>query len=105
MWRQYGCPMWKVTGLRLYGWSVAVALVLMAVVGAIASLPGCDKVWLVLLPGALLAAVAFPQGVNSAGGNAYLVVAGVLDALLFALPVMLCWKLIGSKRRAEEGGI
>lgn len=95
----------QITGFRLYGWSVLVAVGLMVLVGAIASIPGCDKVWLVLVPGALLAAVAFPQGVNSAGGNAYLVVAGLLDALLFALPVMLCWKLIGSKRRAEEGGI
>ncbi len=97
--------MWKVTGLQLYGWSVAVAVVLMGVVGAIASIPGCDKVWVVLLPGAFLAAVAFPQGVHSAGGNAYLAVAGVLDALLFALPVMLCWKLIGSNRRTKEDGI
>lgn len=94
--------MQQVTGLRLFRWSVLIAVGLMMLVGAIASIPGCDTVWNVLLPGAFLAAVVFPQGVNSAGGNAYLVVAGVLDALLFALPVMLCWKLIERRRRAEE---
>ena len=84
-------------GARLYGWSVLIALGLMVLVGAIASIPGCGIAWDVLLPGAFLAAVAFPQGVDSAGGNAYLAVAGVLAALLFALPVMFCWKLIGRK--------
>lgn len=92
----------QIAGLRLYGWSVLVAIGLMMLVGAIASIPGCDPVWDALLPGAFLAAVVFPQGINSAGGNAYLAVAGVLDALLFAFPVMLCWKLIGRRRGTDE---
>lgn len=90
------------SGARLYGWSIIIALGLMLLIGAIASIPGCDPAWDALLPGAFLAAVVFPQGVNSAGGNIYLVMAGILDAFLFALPVMLCWKLIGRKRKVEE---
>ena len=89
------------TGLRHYALSVIVALGLMLLVGAIANLPGCDIVWNVLLPGAFLAALVFPQGINSAGGNAYLVVAGFLDAFLFGFPVMLCWKLVGRKRNIK----
>lgn len=94
--------MQQVKGLRLYGWSVVVAIGLMMLVGGIASIPGCDPVWDALLPGAFLAAVVFPQGVNSAGGNAYLVVAGLLDALLFALPVMLCWKLVARRKESTR---
>jgi hypothetical protein len=74
----------------------------MMLVGAIASILGWSVMWDVLLPGAFLAAVAFPQGVDSAGGNAYLVVAGLLDALLFALPVMSCWKWVERSRKPKE---
>lgn len=74
----------------------------MILVGAIASIPGCSVVWDVLLPGAFLAAIAFPQGVNSAGGNAYLGVAGLLDALLFALPVVLGWKWVERSRKPKK---
>jgi hypothetical protein len=92
--------MQPVKGLRLYLWSLAISVVLVGAVAGIASVPHCSSAGVLLFPGAILAAVAFPQGVNSAGGNAYLVVAGLLDALLFALPVMFCWSLLGRKRRA-----
>jgi hypothetical protein len=90
--------MQQIKGFRLYGWSVVVAMGMMMLIGGIASIPGCDLVWDALLPGAFLAAVVFPQGINSAGGNAYLVVAGLLDALLFALPVMFCWQLAARRK-------
>jgi hypothetical protein len=99
--REYWCPMRQVKGLRLYMWSFAISVVLVAAVAGIASIPHCSSAGVLLFPGALLAAVAFPQGVNSTGGNAYLVVAGLLDALLFALPVMFCWNVMARKRRAR----
>jgi hypothetical protein len=80
--------------LRLYGWSVLIAIGLMVVIGAIGSIPGCDNVMYVLLPGAFIAALAFPEGIHSSAGGAFLILAGALDALLLALLVMLCWRLI-----------
>jgi hypothetical protein len=62
-----------------YGWSLAISIGLIAVIAGISSIPGCDNRWLLLLPGAFLAAVVLPQGVNSSGGNLYFVLAGLLD--------------------------
>jgi hypothetical protein len=90
--------MWKIR----YAWSLLIAIVLIAVVGAIASIPGCSSMWLVLLPGAFLAAVVFPQGVNSHGGNLYLVLAGVLDITLLAFLVMWVWNLIEQRREPKD---
>jgi hypothetical protein len=41
-----------------------------------------------LLPGALLAAIVIPQGPESGAGNIYLLLAGLLNSLLVAFPVM-----------------
>jgi hypothetical protein len=72
---------------------------LVAVVGAISSIPGLDNGWLLLVPGALLAALVFPQGVNSNGGVLYLVLAGLIDIALLAFPVMWAWSLIERRRK------
>jgi hypothetical protein len=89
--------MWKVR----YPWSLLVSLSLIALVAGIASIPGCSAGWLLLLPGAFLAAVVFPEGVNSDGGNLYLVLAGLLDITLLAFPVMWIWGLIERRHKAK----
>ena len=61
---------------------------LIAVIAGIACIPGCDNGMLLLLPGVLLAAVVFPQGVNSAGGTLYLVLACVLDVFIAYIQVV-----------------
>ena len=75
-------------GVRVCLQSLAISLSFVLVVAAIANEPHCSALWVVLLPGAFLAAIFFPQGVNSYGGNAYLVVAGLLNIALFALFAM-----------------
>jgi hypothetical protein len=87
--------------LRVYGWSLVISVALIALVAAIASVPHCSAIGAVLLPGALLAAIIFPQGPESGSGNIYLLLAGVLDSLLFAFPVMWTWMLIERRRRAK----
>ncbi len=97
MWREHGRSMRKVR----YAWSLLISVALMAAVGGVSSLPGCDNGWLLLVPGALLAALVFPQGVNSNGGILYLVLAGLIDLALLALIVMWVWGLIEGRRRAK----
>jgi uncharacterized membrane protein len=84
-----------------YTWSLAISLVLIVLVGTIASIPGCSVGWDLLLPGALLAAIVFPQGVNSSGGNLYLVLAAILDIVLLSFPVMWAWRLF-ERRKAQK---
>jgi hypothetical protein len=84
-----------------YAWSLVIAVALIAVVGGVSSLPGCDNGWLLLLPGALLAAVVFPQGVNSKGGVIYLVLAGLIDIALLGFLVMWIWGLIERRGSAK----
>jgi hypothetical protein len=91
--------------LRLYGWSVLIAVGLMVLVQAIVTIPGCENVGIVLLPGMLLAALVFPEGIHSDSGIAYLVLAVVLDGLLLAIPVMLCLKRVGRTRQRRREGI
>jgi hypothetical protein len=87
--------------LRVYGWSLVISVALVALVAGIASAPHCSAIGIVLLPGALLAAIVFPQGPESNAGNIYLVLAGLLDSVLFAFPVMWIWGLIQRRRKAK----
>ena len=74
--------------VRSYASSFAVALALTMLVGAIASLPRCSAVGVLLAPGMLAAAIVFPEGINSHWGTTYLVLAALLDALLLAWPLL-----------------
>ena len=87
--------------LRTYIWSLVISVVLTLLVGAIASLPRCSAIGVLLLPGALLAAIMLPQGVNSNAGNAYLVLAGLLDSIIVSFLVMGFWKLIERRKKAK----
>lgn len=87
--------------LRIYIWSLVVSIVLISLVGAIASLPSCSAIGILLLPGALLAAIVLPQGVNSNAGNVYLVLAGLLDSVMLSFLVMAFWTLIERRKKAH----
>jgi hypothetical protein len=88
--------------LRVYGWSFIISVALIALVAAIASVPHCSAIGAVLLPGALLAGIVFPQGPESGAGNIYLVLAGLLNSLLVAFPVMWIRGLIDRRRKAKR---
>jgi hypothetical protein len=87
--------------LRIYGWSLVISFALVALVAMIASVPHCSAVGIVLLPGALLAAIVFPQGPESGAGDIYLVLSGLLDSLLVAFAVMWVWGLFERRRQAR----
>ena len=63
-------------------------------VGAIASLPRCSAVGMLLAPGMLAAAIVFPEGVHSAWPKTYLLLAALLNAFLLAWPVLWFWTRI-----------
>jgi hypothetical protein len=85
--------------LRRFAWSFVFALVLTILVGAIASLPRCSAVGVLLAPGMLAAAIVFPEGINSNWGKTYLVLAALMNAFLLAWPVLWFWTWIGHSRR------
>jgi len=87
--------------VRRYAWSFAVALALTMLVGAIASLPRCSAVGVLLAPGMLAAAIVFPEGINSHWGKTYLVLAAMLNAFLLAWPVLWFWTWIEHFRRRD----
>jgi hypothetical protein len=89
-------------GLRLYAWSLVISAVLVAGVVALASVPHVPAVGIVLLPGALLAAIVFPQGPHSSEANLWFVLAGLLNVALFAFPVMWMWALIQRRKATPE---
>lgn len=55
-----------------------------AVVG-VASIPHCDDVAALLLPGILLAALVFAQGIHSDHAIAFMILAGVLNVLIYGM--------------------
>ncbi|WP_188758614.1 hypothetical protein [Edaphobacter acidisoli] len=56
-----------------------------ASIAVIASVVPISKVGMVLLPGALVAALFFPEGIESNHGWAFLILAAFFDCVLFAL--------------------
>jgi hypothetical protein len=86
---------------RFYGRSLLISLAIVGIIAGIANFTHFDGIWLLLAPGAFLAAIAFPEGINSSAGNAFLIVAGALDIALFALPIMWFFNRYrgGAKRR------
>jgi len=90
--------MWKVR----YAWSLVISLALVVLLVGIASIPSCDDAMFLLLPGAFLAAVVFPDGVNSNAGVFFLVLAGVVDIALIAFLVMWAWGFIERRSKARS---
>lgn len=62
-----------------------MGLAFTATVAGLSSVPKCEPAAYLLLPGALLAALAFPQGIESDYGYAYLVLTGLLDTVFYGL--------------------
>jgi high-affinity Fe2+/Pb2+ permease len=91
--------MWRVK----YGWSVVTSIGLTAVIAGISGIPGCDNAMLLLLPGALLAAIIFTEGVHSSGAALYLISAGLLDILILSLLIFGAWSLIERRRQRTAG--
>ena len=85
--------------LRRYALSFAGALILTGLVAAAASIPALSAVGLLLAPGMLAAGIFFPEGINSDWANSYLVIAALLNAVLFAWPVLWLWTLISRARQ------
>lgn len=85
--------------LRTYIWSFVISVAITVLVSAVASLPKCSAIGFLLLPGALIAAIVMPEGINSDAGNAYLVVAGLLDSIMLSFLVMWFWRLIQRRRK------
>ena len=85
--------------LRRYAWSFVVALVVTLLVGGIASVPRYSPAGVLFGPGMLVAAIVFPEGINSDWAKTYLVSATLMNAFLLAWPGVWLWTWIGCLRR------
>jgi len=87
--------------MRSFAWSLAVGVLSTVLIGTLASLPGLSLVGILLVPGMLIAAAVFPQGINSNWGYTYLVIAGLVNAFILAWLLFWLWTAIGrwQKRR------
>jgi hypothetical protein len=85
--------------LRKYAWSFVIGLILTVFAALAGSVPGLSGVGVLLAPGMLGAAIFFRQGIHSDWANAYLVIAGLMNAVLLAWPVLWFWTLIGRARQ------
>jgi hypothetical protein len=83
--------------------ALALAAITLALLAALGSIPHINAAAFPLLPGILLAALIFPTGIHSDYGFAYMILAGILDVMVFSLLwfVGLRWR---DKRRREHFG-
>jgi hypothetical protein len=91
---------------RLYARSLLISVPLVVLLGLIASDERLSSVGVVLLPGALIAAVAFPEGIHSSGGTWFIVLAAAVDAVLLAIPftwILKQWDHYRNAARVETG--
>ncbi|WP_348268417.1 hypothetical protein P8936_04140 [Edaphobacter paludis] len=79
------------------GWASLIGIASVTILAAIASIERFSSIAMVLLPGALLAALFFPQGIESAHGIAFLVFATIFDCVLFALFALLVFRMRSKK--------
>ncbi|HZY63261.1 MAG TPA: hypothetical protein VFE38_12125 [Edaphobacter sp.] len=77
------------------GWSALIGIVSVAALAGIASIDRLDSFGIVLLPGALAAAVFFPQGIESDHGMAFLVLAAIFDVVLFVAIALFVFRMRG----------
>ncbi|PYY05034.1 MAG: hypothetical protein DMG64_03750 [Acidobacteria bacterium] len=76
---------------------VGIALTLL--IGTASSTHGFSALGALLAPGMLIAALVFQGGIHSNWPNAYLIMAGVAEALIFAWLVWWLWKLIDGRAK------
>jgi hypothetical protein len=86
--------------LRTYAWSLLVSIALTALIAAIASMRWTTGISVLLLPGILLAAIVFPQGIHSDSPVTFLILGAVFEAILLAFPVMWAFHLIRRTRKS-----
>jgi hypothetical protein len=82
--------------------SLAYAIGLLAVLAGLGSIPYLRIFAFLWLPGALLAALIFPQGIHSDFGFTYIVFAVLLDIALYFVPTYLLLVSIERKRAARH---
>lgn len=82
-----------------YALALIVALIVTIVVALVASVPGCSPVGIMLVPGMLAAAIILPQGPHSDWPTTYMLLAGLLNALLLSWPILGLWMLVERVRR------
>ena len=78
--------------------SLVYAVCLLAVLAGLGSIPHLQIFAFLWLPGALLAALVFPQGIESDFGFTYMALAGLLDLIIYFVPIYL---LLLSREKKE----
>lgn len=84
--------------VREYLRSCGIALLGVALLGGIASVPNLSAVSIPLAPGMLLAAIIFPQGGESEHAFVYVAVAVILDVLLYGWLVLWLARVVDRRR-------
>lgn len=79
------------------GWASLIGIASVALLAGIASIEQFSSIGVVLLPGALLTALFFPQGIESNHGIAFLIFAAIFDCVLFALAALLVLRIRSKK--------
>jgi len=87
---------------REYLRACAVSLTLVALMSGIASVPGLSVVGVLLAPGMLLAAVCFPEGGHSDLAFVYVILAMLIDSLLYSWPVLWIWRVSARRTAARH---
>jgi peptidoglycan/LPS O-acetylase OafA/YrhL len=75
-----------------------IAVGLTIALAALSSVERFTYAGAVFAPGMLLAALVFPQGVESGHGDAYLALAGVITALVLTWPIMKLIQVIRTRQ-------
>ncbi len=64
-----------------------------AAIALVSSIPFLEMIGATLLPGALIAALIFPQGIHSDHGSAFLVLSAILDGMIFGfVALLILWR-------------
>ena len=69
--------------------SAALAAGTLVALAGLSSIPGMGFFAFLWLPGALLAAFIFPEGINSSFAITYVVAAALIDVMLYAIPIYI----------------
>jgi hypothetical protein len=87
--------------MRRYAFSYLIALVLTILLGVVAGLTD-SVIGALLLPGMLLAAIPFREGIHSSHPMVWFVLTGFMEAFVLSWLVMLVWTLVMRSRRTNR---
>ena len=71
------------------GSALAIGIALVALIAGIGSMHRFEDINMLLIPGALLGALFFPQGIEGDHAYLYLAIAALIDVIIFALLALL----------------